>query len=96
MTRWLKLALSEDEPTTEPTKQTEPKIAQVKSVVSVVSKGETPVKAADLPLAPPTCAVCGVSDWRVSVTAMDGRNFHVECWNRQEQSNFSKVEGSKK
>ena len=29
---------------------------------------------------PPTCARCGQSDWRVSVTEINGRKLHVACW----------------
>ena len=29
---------------------------------------------------PPTCARCGQSDWRVSVTEINGRKLHVPCW----------------
>ncbi len=29
---------------------------------------------------PPTCAFCGVSDWTVSLSDLDGRKLHVQCW----------------
>ena len=35
--------------------------------------------AANLPAAPPVCAVCGVADWTVSLTEPDGRRLHVAC-----------------
>ncbi|MBS0122524.1 hypothetical protein [Thetidibacter halocola] len=33
--------------------------------------------------APPTCAACGLADWRVSLTEPDGRKLHVACWQRE-------------
>ena len=38
-----------------------------------------PERAATLPTEPPTCAVCGVADWRVALTEPDGRRLHVAC-----------------
>lgn len=29
---------------------------------------------------PPTCNVCGHTDWRVAVTESAGSRYHVECW----------------
>lgn len=29
---------------------------------------------------PPTCAVCGKSDWLVAVTDINRRTMHVACW----------------
>lgn len=37
-------------------------------------------KAAPLPTHPPTCATCGVTDWKVTMTTRDGRKLHVSCW----------------
>ena len=34
---------------------------------------------------PPTCARCGESDWRVSVTEITGRKLHVPCWQAETQ-----------
>ena len=33
----------------------------------------------------PTCARCGKSDWRVSVTEITGRKLHVPCWQAETQ-----------
>lgn len=35
--------------------------------------------APHLPMRPHTCAVCGVSDWHVSMTEKDGSRVHVPC-----------------
>lgn len=37
-------------------------------------------RAAALPNSPPTCAACGVADWKVAVTEKEGRTLHVSCW----------------
>lgn len=37
-----------------------------------------PVRA--LPTHPATCAICGRTDWMVSMSDMRGRTLHVECW----------------
>jgi len=37
-------------------------------------------KVARLPTYPPTCAVCGTTDWTVAITDLTGRNLHVSCW----------------
>ena len=37
-------------------------------------------KVARLPTHPPTCAVCGASDWTVALTNRTGRKLHVSCW----------------
>ena len=41
-------------------------------------------RAATLPTAPPTCALCGAADWQVSLTDTKRRTLHVACW-RAEQ-----------
>lgn len=33
-----------------------------------------------LPTHPATCAICGVADWFVCMTDMQGRTLHVCCW----------------
>jgi len=33
--------------------------------------------------APPTCAVCGVTDYTVAMTDQDRRTLHVACWNAE-------------
>lgn len=33
----------------------------------------------DLPLSPPTCTLCGQSDWTVALTFPDGQKAHVGC-----------------
>lgn len=37
-------------------------------------------KVARLPKHPPTCSVCGVSDWAVALTNRTRRKLHVSCW----------------
>lgn len=37
-------------------------------------------KVARLPKHPPTCAVCGASDWTVALTNRTRRKLHVSCW----------------
>lgn len=37
-------------------------------------------RRADLPVHPPTCAVCGVQEWTVAMTDRSGRKLHVSCW----------------
>lgn len=36
-------------------------------------------KVARLPTHPPTCALCGVSEWTVAMTDRAGRELHVAC-----------------
>lgn len=33
-----------------------------------------------LPAHPPTCGICGASDWLVALTDLRGRRLHVSCW----------------
>ncbi|TKW67146.1 MAG: hypothetical protein DI616_08760 [Paracoccus denitrificans] len=33
-----------------------------------------------LPTHPATCVICGVADWLVGMTDMQGRTLHVRCW----------------
>jgi len=37
-----------------------------------------------LPVFPATCAVCGRADWRVSLSDLDGRTYHVGCAPKRE------------
>ena len=90
MTRWLALAeehsATRHNRETDKTDETRPITSDIAGVVSVssVSRLRQSVrrtqKNAGLPTEPNTCAVCGVADWRVSLTVMDGRNMHVGCW----------------
>ena len=58
-----------------PSKQPERAFCRVLSNCQVESENKV-----TLPVKPATCAVCGKSDWLVSLTDTDGRHFHVECW----------------
>lgn len=33
-----------------------------------------------LPTHPATCAICGIADWLVGMTDMQGRTLHARCW----------------
>jgi hypothetical protein len=52
---------------------------RVASVATVATPLTATVRAAALPDSPPTCAACGVADWKVAVTEKEGRTLHVSC-----------------
>ncbi len=41
--------------------------------------------------AAPTCAICGRSDWTVSLTDIDRRRMHVSCWKAEKESRGTAV-----
>jgi hypothetical protein len=43
-------------------------------------------RAAALPFAPRTCALCGLADWQVSLTDTKRRTLHVACWRAEQEA----------
>jgi hypothetical protein len=61
-----------------------PRVAVVASVATPSHSKPDPAapwasKGRRLPTTPKTCAVCGKSDWLVTMTERDGRTVHVGC-----------------
>jgi hypothetical protein len=51
-------------------------------------------RAAALPSKPPTCALCGETDWQVSLADTKRRKLHVACW-RAEQVDGAQENGGR-
>lgn len=64
-----------------------PRVAEVASVAMPLTDAAR-ARVAALPTAPPTCAVCGVADWHVSLTDARRRTLHVACWRAEHGTNM--------